>query len=36
MPTGFQDWQDKADHVGHREQLRERFREAGTEALSDY
>ena len=36
MTTGFQDTQAKADFLGHRERLRERFRDAGPEALPDY
>jgi DNA repair protein RadC len=36
MSTGFQDTQAKADFLGHRERLRERFRDAGPEALPDY
>lgn len=36
MSTGFQDTQAKADFLGHRERLRERFRDSGPEALPDY
>jgi DNA repair protein RadC len=36
MSNGFQDSQAKAIFLGHRERLRERFREAGPESLPDY
>ena len=36
MPKGFEEDPTKSDFLGHRERLRERFREAGPEALPDY
>ena len=36
MPKGFEEAPVKPDFLGHRERLRERFREAGPEALPDY
>ncbi len=36
MSNGFHDSQAKAIFLGHRERLRERFREAGPESLPDY
>jgi DNA repair protein RadC len=36
MPKGFKDVASKPPFLGHRERLRERFREAGPEALADY
>jgi DNA repair protein RadC len=36
MSGGFQDSEAKANFLGHRERLRERFRESGPEALPDY
>jgi DNA repair protein RadC len=36
MPKGFKDVASKPHFLGHRERLRERFRDAGPEALADY
>ena len=36
MPKGFGEASSKPHFLGHRERLRERFREAGPEALPDY
>src|SRR5215213_7223023 len=36
MPKGFDEASSKPHFLGHRERLRERFREAGPEALPDY
>jgi DNA repair protein RadC len=36
MPKGFGEVAEKSHFLGHRERLRERFREAGPEALPDY
>jgi DNA repair protein RadC len=36
LPSGFQDVADAPHYHGHRERLRERFRSAGADALSDY
>ncbi len=36
MPKGFNEASSKPHFLGHRERLRERFREAGPEALPDY
>ena len=36
MSGGFPDSEAKANFLGHRERLRERFRESGPEALPDY
>ena len=36
MPKGFGEASSKPHFLGHRERLRERFREAGPDALPDY